>query len=190
MKNDADDPRFFKTPAAFRRWLHSNHVKARELWVGFHKVGSGKPSITWPQSVDEALCVGWIDGIRKRCDEHSYVIRFTPRKSTSVWSAVNINRIGELIAEQRVLPAGIAAFERRSDARSKIYAYEQRDAADFAPALKKQFRANKAAWKFFEAQAPWYRRKIIWWITSAKQQVTQAERLKTLIDACEQGRRL
>ena len=190
MKNDSANPRFFSTPVQFRGWLKSNHGKARELWVGFRKVGSRQPSMTWPQSVDEALCVGWIDGVRKRLDEDRYVIRFTPRKSASVWSAVNIRRIGELIKEKRVLPAGLVAFEKRSEKRSKIYAYEQRDAADFAASAKKVFRANEPAWRFFEAQAPWYRRKLIWWIGSAKQEATAQKRLATLISACADGRRL
>src|SRR5262245_17249156 len=133
MPNDALHPRFFAAPAQFRRWLKSNHAKARELWVGFYKVGSGKPSMTWPQSVDEALCVGWIDGVRKSLGEHSYVIRFTPRKPTSIWSAVNIRRIGELLDEKRVLAAGLAAFAKRSEERSVVYTYEQREAAEFPP---------------------------------------------------------
>jgi uncharacterized protein YdeI (YjbR/CyaY-like superfamily) len=145
-------------------------------------VGSGRPSITWPQSVDEALCVGWIDGIRKRLDEHSYVIRFTPRKPGSIWSAVNIRRMGELQAEGRVLPAGEAAFARRRDNKSAIYSYEQRKSAELPPEYEARFRQNAAAWDYFQAQAPWYRRTATHWVTSAKKEETREKRLATLID--------
>src|SRR3989442_301129 len=124
-------PTFFATPAQFRKWLLAHHADARELWVGFYKKDSGRPSITWPQSVDEALCFGWIDGIRKTIDHKSYVIRFTPRTATSIWSAVNIKRMAVLIEDGRVRPAGLAAFEKRSDEKSRIYSYEQRDSAQF-----------------------------------------------------------
>jgi len=176
------EPKFFATPEEFRAWLHENHARAAELWVGFHKVGSGKPSITWPQSVDEALCVGWIDGVRKRLDDDSYVIRFTPRKPDSTWSAVNIRRMGELQAEGRVLPAGLAAFERRRDDRSAIYSYEQRKAAELPPEYEERFRADAAAWEYFQSQPPWYRRTATYWIISAKKEETREKRLATLID--------
>src|ERR1700674_4192178 len=119
-------PKFFKSPAAFRKWLADNHAKSKELWVGFYKKDSGKPSITWPESVDEALCYGWIDGIRKRVDDLSYTIRFSPRKLRSIWSVVNINRARALIKERRMTPAGLKAFQARRDYRSGIYSYEQR----------------------------------------------------------------
>ncbi|HET7459790.1 MAG TPA: YdeI/OmpD-associated family protein [Longimicrobium sp.] len=176
------EPTFFATPGEFRAWLHANHGKTGELWVGFHKVGSGKPSITWPQSVDEALCVGWIDGVRKRLDDDSYVIRFTPRKPDSTWSAVNIRRMGELLAEGRVLPAGKAAFERRRDDRSAIYSYEQRKTAELPDEYQQRFRANAAAWEFFQSQPPWYRRTSTYWVVSAKKEETREKRLATLID--------
>ena len=190
VPNDAAHPRFFRSPSQFGRWLKANHATARELWVGFHKVGSGTPSMTWPQSVDEALCVGWIDGIRKGLDAHRYVIRFTPRKTTSTWSAVNIKRIGELIAEGRVLPAGLRAFEKRTEKRSVIYAYEQRDTRDFPPMMKKMMQGDKLARTFFEAQPPWYRRKVIWWVTSAKQEATRTRRMQSLVTACREQRQL
>lgn len=182
------EPTFFDTPEQFRSWLHANHQTAGELWVGFHKVGTGKPSITWPQSVDEALCVGWIDGIRKRLDDDRYVIRFTPRKAGSNWSAVNIRRMGELDAEGRVLPAGAAAFGKRRDDKSAIYSYEQRHNAELPAAYEERFRANPAAWDFFQSQPPWYRRTSTHWVISAKKEETREKRLATLIGDSANGR--
>lgn len=176
------EPTFFATPEEFRAWLHAHHQTAGELWVGFHKVGSGKPSITWPQSVDEALCVGWIDGVRKRIDDDRYVIRFTPRKPGSNWSAINIRRMGELQAEGRVLPAGQAAFDRRRDDRSAIYSYERRTSAELPAEYEQRFRADAAAWEYFQSQAPWYRRTATHWVISAKREETRQKRLATLID--------
>jgi uncharacterized protein YdeI (YjbR/CyaY-like superfamily) len=190
MKPPVIRPTFFATPDEFRAWLAEHHGMARELWVGFHKVGTGRPSLTWPQSVDEALCDGWIDGIRKRLDDHSYVIRFTPRKPTSTWSAVNVKRMGELIAQGRVLPAGLAAFERRSKKKSGIYSYEQRGKARLDKEFERLFRANTAAWKHFRAQAPGYRRLAVWWVVSAKKEETRQRRLAALIQACAGGRRI
>jgi uncharacterized protein YdeI (YjbR/CyaY-like superfamily) len=180
-KNNEPAPLFFPTPADFRAWLAKNHATASELWVGFYKKASGRPSITWPESVDEALCVGWIDGIRKTIDAESYKIRFTPRKRTSTWSAVNIARVAELAQQGRMKPAGLAAFEQRSEAKSGIYAYEQRKNAALDPAAEKQFRANAKAWKFFQAQPAGYRKTAAWWVISAKREETRAERLATLI---------
>jgi uncharacterized protein YdeI (YjbR/CyaY-like superfamily) len=185
MKPPVPRPRFFATPAAFRAWLAEHHATASVLWVGFHKVGTGRPSITWPQSVDEALCAGWIDGIRKRLDDHSYVIRFTPRKPTSTWSAVNIKRMEELVAQGRVLPAGLAAFERRPREKSG-YSYEQRKAAKLDRASERLFRANAAAWKYFQSLAPGYRRTAVWWVVTAKKEETRQRRLATLIQRCAQ----
>lgn len=190
MKNSAAEPRFFATPADFRKWLEKHHATERELLVGFYKKDSGKPSITWPESVDEALCVGWIDGVRKRIDDESYTIRFTPRKASSTWSAVNIKRITELIAEGRVLPAGLAAFEKRSEKKSGIYAYEQKDAAELDTAAEKQFRAHKAAWEFFQSQPAGYRKTLTWWVVNAKKEETRQKRLAQLIEASAGGRRL
>ncbi len=147
-------PRFFATPERFRAWLEQHHADATELWVGFHKRDSGKPSITWPQSVDQALCFGWIDGIRKSLGDESYVIRFTPRRPTGKWSTVNTRRIGELIAQGLVHPAGLAAFERRDAAKSGVYAYEQRHQAQLEPSFERRFRANAKAWAYFESEAP------------------------------------
>ncbi|HSH37637.1 MAG TPA: YdeI/OmpD-associated family protein [Chthoniobacterales bacterium] len=181
---------FFTRPAHFRRWLEANHQAAPELWVGFHKRESGRPSITWPESVDEALCFGWIDGIRKRLDDESYVIRFTPRKRRSTWSAVNIKRVGELKREGRMTPAGLAAFERRADDKSAIYSYEQRKTATLDEAAERQFRANKEAWEFFRSQPPWYRRTAIYKVISAKKDETRQKRLATLIADSAAGRRI
>ena len=186
----APKPTFFATPEAFRRWLEKHHETERELLVGFYKTGSGRPSITWPQSVDEALSFGWIDGVRRRIDDESYSIRFTPRKPTSIWSAVNIKRMGELIAEGRVRPAGLAAFARRSAKKSAIYAYEQREAAALDPAFEKELRRDKAAWKNFQAEAPWYRRTTTYWVMSAKREETRRKRLAELIEASAAGRRI
>ena len=181
--------RFFKTPPAFRTWLAANHAKAKELWIGFYKKNSGKPSITWPESVDEALCFGWIDGIRKRIDGDSYVIRFSPRKPDSVWSAVNIRNVERLIKEKRMTPPGLKAYQARKEYRSGIYSYEQRPAELVEPYAAK-FKRNKAAWKFFQAQPPYYRKTLTWWIVSAKQEMTRLARLDRLIDASAKGQRL
>jgi uncharacterized protein YdeI (YjbR/CyaY-like superfamily) len=182
-------PTFFRTTAGFRQWLGKNHATAQELWVGFYKVGSGKPSLTWPESVDEALCVGWIDGIRKTVDDESYKIRFTPRKKISTWSAVNIRRVKVLTDEKRMQPAGLKAFEARREYRSGIYAYEQRP-RDFDEPYLGLMKKDKAAWTYFQAESPSYRRTLIWFVVSAKQEETRLKRLKRLIEACAGGRRL
>jgi len=180
---------FFRTPAELRKWFRANQATAAELWVGFYRKGSGKTSITWAQAVDEALCVGWIDGIRKRVDDDSYTNRFTPRRKRSVWSAVNIGRVEVLTAEKRMRPEGLKAFAARLENRSGIYAYEQRrDRLEepYASLLKK----NKAAAAFFETLPPYYRKQIGWWIVSAKKEDTRLDRLKKVIAAFAQGRRL
>jgi uncharacterized protein YdeI (YjbR/CyaY-like superfamily) len=181
---------YFKRPADFRKWLVARHESERELLVGFHKRDSGRESLTWPESVTEALCFGWIDGVRRRVDDDSYTIRFTPRKSSSIWSTVNINKIRELIAGGLVHPAGMRAFERRSEEKSAIYAYENRLTAVLDADSERQFKRNKAAWKFFEACPPWYKRVATWRIISAKRPETSAKRLAELIDCCADGRSL
>jgi uncharacterized protein YdeI (YjbR/CyaY-like superfamily) len=183
-------PTFFARPAQFRRWLERHHERETELLVGFYKTGSGKPSITWPQSVDEALCFGWIDGVRRRIDDESYSIRFTPRKPTSTWSAVNIRRMGELVAAGLVAPAGLAAFERRSEKRSAIYSYERRNEATLEPALERELRRNRGAATYLEGEAPWYRRTVTHWVMSAKREETRRKRLAELIEASAAGRRI
>ena len=183
------DITFFERPEQFRAWLEAHHASESELRVGFYKKGSGKPSITWPESVDQALCFGWIDGVRKGIDESSYMIRFTPRKARSIWSAVNIKRVEELTALGLMRPAGLRAFEQRTESRSRIYAYEQ-DEQGLAPEYEERFRADEKAWAFFEAQAAWYRRSAVHWVMHAKKEETRERRLATLIDDSAHGRRL
>ena len=184
------EPVFFADPSEFRAWLAENHDRASELWVGFHKKATGKSSMTWPESVDEALCYGWIDAVRKSPGPDAYAIRFTTRKPRSTWSAVNIARARELIAEGRMQPAGLRAFEARSEERSAIYAYEQRQDAKLAPEHEREFRANERAWSFFQAQPPWYRKTAIWWVVSAKRDETKRKRLRTLIEDSANGVRI
>lgn len=175
-------PRFFTSPDEFREWLEANHAQEQELWVGFHKRHTGKPSLTWPESVDCALSFGWIDGIRKSLGENSYAIRFTPRKPTSTWSAINIKRVAELSKLGLMHPAGLRAFAQRKGEKSGIYAYEQRQKAKLTQAYEKQFRANQVAWDFYQAQPNWYRRVSAYWVISAKREETRLKRLATLID--------
>lgn len=180
---------FFASPAKLRSWFGKNHGAASELWLGFFKKGSGKPSVTWPESVDEALCVGWIDGIRKSLDADRYAIRFTPRKSGSVWSAINIGRINALESEGRMRAAGRKAFDARRANRSGIYSYEQRK-AELPPSHERRLRKNPRARRFFHAQPPSYRKAACWWVVSAKKEETREKRLGRLIDLSEQGRRI
>ena len=177
---------FFESPSAWRGWLERHHDTARELWVGFYKKRSGRPSITWPESVDEALCFGWIDGVRKSVDDVSYAIRFTPRRPRSVWSAVNLKRARELLEAGRMQPAGLKAFEARTQERSGIYSYE-RARHELDDRYERKLRANKKAWEFFRAQAPWYRRTASYWVMSAKKEETQVRRLKHVIENSEKG---
>jgi uncharacterized protein YdeI (YjbR/CyaY-like superfamily) len=181
-------PVFFRTPSELRSWLEQHHDDAAELLVGFHKRASGKPSITWPEAVDEALCFGWIDGVRKGIDDASYTIRFTPRKPSSNWSLRNIERVAELTAQGLMRPAGLAAFEARREEKSGIYSHEQRRAAKLDAAQERHFRDNAKAWDFFEAQPPSYRRAAVWWVVSAKREETRLRRLATLIEDSERGR--
>jgi uncharacterized protein YdeI (YjbR/CyaY-like superfamily) len=181
-------PTFFPSPPNWHAWLEAHHEKHQELLVGFHKKGSGKPSITWPEAVDGALCFGWIDGVRRSLNETSYVIRFTPRRPRSVWSAVNIKRVAELTKLGLMRPAGVQAFERRTGNRSEIYAYEQRMGAKLSEAYEKKLRANKKAWKFFQAQPPWYQRTARGGVISAKKEEPRLKRLAQLIEDSEQER--
>jgi uncharacterized protein YdeI (YjbR/CyaY-like superfamily) len=181
------EPTFFATPADFRAWLERHHESDGELIVGFHKRGSGRPSITWAEAVDQALCFGWIDGVRRRIDDTSYSIRFTPRKARSTWSAVNIKRMKELVDQGLAAPAGRAAFERRTDDRSATYSYEQRRTAELEPDQDRRLRADQRANAFFEAQPPSYRRAAIHWVTSAKKPETRERRLQQLIECSAAG---
>jgi uncharacterized protein YdeI (YjbR/CyaY-like superfamily) len=183
-------PVFFRSAGDFRAWLEEHGATVGELLVGFHKVGTGKPSLTWPQSVDEALCFGWIDGVRKRIDDGAYQIRFTPRKAKSTWSAINVRRVETLIAEGRMMPAGLDAFERRLESNSGIYSYEQATPLALTPDEVKAFRRNKGAWEYFETVAPSYRKAVTHWIASAKREETRARRLAKLIESCAAGVRL
>jgi len=182
------DPIFFATPSDFRSWLAEHHARQTELSVGFWKVGSGKPSMTWPQSVDQALAYGWIDGVRHRIDAEAYRIRFTPRKATGIWSQVNLKRYAELDALGLIAPAGRAAYEA-GKAKTNQYSYEK-PAEVFTPAELAQFQVNAKAWVGFQAFPPWYRKVAIHRVTSAKTQATRAKRLDILIMASAEGRQL
>lgn len=173
-------PTFFTTEKEFRKWLEKNHLKKTELVVGYYKVNSGKPSMTWSQSVDQALCFGWIDGVRRSIDKHSYQIRFTPRKPASIWSTINIQKIKTLTEQGLMKPAGLASFQNRKDHSSKIYSYENEEPL-FSPAFEKKFKANKTAWKYFQSLAASYRKSSKNWVMSAKQETTREKRLNELI---------
>jgi len=183
-------PLFFSDASKFRAWLEKNAATAPELLVGYHKVGSGQPSMSWPESVDEALCFGWIDGVRKRIDDESYTIRFTPRRATSIWSAINIEKMAKLKAEGRMTPTGEQAFALRSEAKSVIYSHEQAETAELSAAELKLFKANQLALAYFEAAPPSYKKRMLHWVTSAKKAETRASRLVKLVDACAAGVRL
>jgi uncharacterized protein YdeI (YjbR/CyaY-like superfamily) len=180
---------FFNTPHEFRQWLKENHHTEKELLVGFYKVGTKKPSMTWSESVDQALCFGWIDGVRKSIDEESYSIRSTPRKPTSIWSAVNIKKMEELTKAGLMTEAGQKAFELRKEEKSAIYSHEK-GLATLDPELEKQFKANPKAWDFFGKQAPSYRKVMLHWIMSAKQEKTRLSRLEKTIRESESGKRI
>lgn len=190
MPDKRIDAIYFASPAEFGEWLEKHHESARELWVGFHKKATGRSSLTWSESVDEALCFGWIDGIRKSVSAEAYVIRFTPRKSTSIWSNVNIKKVEGLLATGRMRPAGLRAYESRDSKKSGIYSFEQRKSARLTPVEERQFRAAKAAWKFFQAQPAGYRQLVTFWVVSAKRPETRARRLATLIDDSAAARRI
>ena len=182
----SEKPKFFKTQAAFRKWLSENHQRKEVLWVGYYKKATKKPSITWDESVDEGLCFGWIDGLRKSIDEESYKIRFTPRKPTSHWSIKNINRINELIELKLVQPAGLEAYGRRKEKNSGRFSYEQ-EQVGLSKAYESKLKSNKKAWKYFQATSPTYRRKTSWWVMSAKQEATRLRRLNILIESSAKG---
>jgi uncharacterized protein YdeI (YjbR/CyaY-like superfamily) len=181
-------PEFFATPSELRAWLTRNHDKTREIWVGFYKKKSGKPSVTWPEAVDVALCFGWIDGLRRSIDEISYANRFTPRKLRSTWSAINIKKVQELTTLGLMHPAGIKAFQAREKEKSAIYSYEQRRNIKLDPRYEKKFRTTKKAYEFFRSQPPWYQRTSIYWVMSAKKEDTKQKRLATLIACSQDGK--
>ena len=183
-------PMFFDSAAQFRRWLEAHHGSAAELIVGFRKVGTGLPSMTWPESVDEALCFGWIDGVRKRIDDASYQIRFTPRRKGSTWSLVNVAKVEELTRQGRMRPAGVRAFEARSQARTGIYAFEREQPAALSPAELREFRKARQAWAYFQASPPSYQRVMTHWVVSGKRAATRARRFGQLLQACAEQRRI
>lgn len=185
-----NEPRYFKNASELRRWLDKNAASADELVVGFMKVTSGKASVSWPEAVDEALCAGWIDGVRHRIDDERYKIRFTPRKAGSNWSAVNIKRVAELQAQGRMKPLGLAAFSQRTEAKSKTASYEQATFPEFTDVEIGQFKPYPGALAFYQALPTSYRKKVTWWVVSAKQEATRSKRLSHLIDACARGKRL
>jgi uncharacterized protein YdeI (YjbR/CyaY-like superfamily) len=189
MEVRSDKLKFFRTAAAFRRWLEKNHESADDLWIGFYKKNSGKGGITYAQALDEALCFGWIDGIRKSLDEDAFTIRFTRRRENSIWSNVNIRHVERLTNEGRMAAPGIAAFSKRTPGRSGVYSFE-RETAELEPAMKQRFMKNRKAWKFYELQPPYYRRVSAFWIVSAKKQETRERRLAQLIDLSAQEKRL
>ena len=182
-------PRFFADPAQFRKWLSKNHDSAQELLIGFHKKSSGKKTITYPEALDEALCFGWIDGVRRNLDEDSYTIRFTPRRAKSIWSLVNVRHVDRLKKEGRMQPAGLAAFDARDAKRTGIYSFENRP-RELSKDFQKIFRANKVAWGFFESQPPFYKRTVAFWVMSAKKEETQMRRLNRLIEASARRERV
>ena len=181
-------PRFFATPAAFRAWLEQHHATADELLVGFHKRATGTPSMTWPESVDEALCFGWIDGKRKSLGESSYTIRFTPRKPTSIWSSINVAKVKALAKGGKMHAAGLAAFAKRTKERTGVYSFERNEAAVLPPDQARRLAGNREASAFFEAQPPWYRRTAIHWVISAKQEATRERRFAQLLVDSAAGR--
>ena len=180
--------RYFETAGAFGEWLEKHRTAKAELWVGFHKKSTGRPSLTWPESVDEALCHGWIDGIRKRVDGDRYTIRFTPRKPGSIWSAINLRKAKALIASGRMRPAGLAAFRSRRDDRTAVYSFEQARAPRLPADLERIMRRSATAWVFFRSRTDWYRRTASWWVVSAKREETRKKRLAVLI-ACSEAKR-
>jgi uncharacterized protein YdeI (YjbR/CyaY-like superfamily) len=183
------EPTFFRTPAAQRRWLERNHSRASELWIGMYKRASGKGGLTYREALDEALCFGWIDGVRRSLDDDAFVQRFSPRTAKSYWSAVNIRRAEELARAGKMHEAGAAAFERRDSAAAERYSFERRNVA-FDAAAEKLFRANRTAWEYFQSAPPGYRRLATHWVTSAKRPETRERRLDTLIKESAAGRRI
>jgi uncharacterized protein YdeI (YjbR/CyaY-like superfamily) len=180
------EPRYFRSEEEFRKWLEKNHESASELVVGFHKLASGKPSITYPQARDQALCFGWIDGVRRSLGETSYTIRFTRRRARSIWSAVNIDRMKELTRLGQMMPAGVKAFEAREESRSRVYSFENKP-KQFDPPFEKKLRSNRKAWEFFEKQIPSYKRTVMFWVMSAKKPETREKRMNELIECSKTG---
>jgi uncharacterized protein YdeI (YjbR/CyaY-like superfamily) len=190
MAMEPTDVTHFASPRDFREWLRAHHAQRDVLWVGFWKKATGRPSMTWEESVDEALCYGWIDGIRKRVDDEAYTIRFTPRREGSTWSRRNIEQYAELEREGRIEPAGRAAFERRSEDNSGVYSFEQGDPVTLSDEYLVRLRSDEAAWADWEARPPGYRRQVSHWVMSAKREATRERRLAALIEDCRAGRKV
>lgn len=187
---DPVDVTHFETPDAFREWLTRHHEHDEPLWVGFWKKATGRPSMTWEESVDEALCFGWIDGLRKRLDDHAYTIRFTQRRRGSIWSRRNIDRFEALDGAGRIRPAGHAAYALRQEERSGVYSFEQANPGELAPDFVKRFRENVEAWRDWQSRPPGYRRQATHWVMSAKRAGTRERRFAVLVQDCEAGRRI
>jgi uncharacterized protein YdeI (YjbR/CyaY-like superfamily) len=181
---------FFRTPAEWRAWLDAHAAEGGEIWVGFFKRGAGERGLTWPESVDQALCFGWIDGRRQSIDATRYRIRFTQRKPRSIWSTVNVARVAELEAQGLMQPAGIEAFARRREDRSGVYSHEQAGEPVLDASAEARFRERAGAWEFFQAQAPSYRKAALWWVVNAKRAETRERRLERLIGDSAEARRL
>jgi uncharacterized protein YdeI (YjbR/CyaY-like superfamily) len=184
--NNILTPNYFATQQHFREWLEKNQDKETELWVGFHKVDSGKPSITWPESVDQAICFGWIDGLRKSIDAERYCIRFSPRKPTSTWSGINIRKVEEMNKLGLMHPAGLAAFEKRNERKSEVYSYENKPER-LSDEYENMLQSNPKAWEFFQSQPPSYQKTATFWVMSAKQEPTRQKRLAELIADSDAG---
>jgi uncharacterized protein YdeI (YjbR/CyaY-like superfamily) len=182
-------PKFFRSKAQFRKWLEKSHKAEPELLTGFYRVESGKGGLTYREALDEALCFGWIDGLRKRHDENSYTVRFSPRITGSIWSLINTTRMEELIKLGRVHQAGLSVFEQRDKKKSKLYSYEV-GSCQLSSEFEARFRASPTAWEFYQAQPPWYRRVSCYWVMSARKEETRLRRLTTLIDDAAHGRRI
>ncbi|CAN5666485.1 YdeI/OmpD-associated family protein [soil metagenome] len=182
-------PKFFPTQEDFRRWLEENHMSETELIVGFYKVGSGKTSMSWSEAVDQAICFGWIDGVRRKVNEESYSNRFTPRRPNSNWSAVNIEKVRVLTEKDLMKPAGIAAFEKREEKKPRVYVYEN-ELKQFSEEFEKQFKKHVKSWEFFEKQANWYKKQMISWVMTAKQEATRKKRLEKLISESAKEKRI
>jgi uncharacterized protein YdeI (YjbR/CyaY-like superfamily) len=181
------DPIYFETPEELRDWFDANHETAAELWIGHWKKATGRPSLSWSETVDEALCVGWIDGVRHSVDEERFTQRFTPRRPGSNWSLINVAKVAELTKQGRMRPAGLAAFEARRADRTGVYSFESGDPA-FSPEQERRFQANKKAWEWFQAKPKSYRRPATWWVISAKREDTRERRLEALIEDSAAGR--
>jgi uncharacterized protein YdeI (YjbR/CyaY-like superfamily) len=183
------DPTFFPTPSDFRQWLEENHDKKKELWVGYYRKSTKIPSINWPQSVREALCYGWIDGLRKSIDEKSYKIRFTPRRRNSHWSQVNLKMVDELIKNGKMQPAGLKIYQKRNPAKEQQFSYE-REAAQLTEEYLEQIKAQPKAWDFFQNLPPGYKKQTVHWVMQAKREATRQKRLTILIESATEGKRV